>query len=107
MNPELDTLATRLYVMIDDELIDHPEWAPERPKIGITPKLSDAERVTLAVIQAFLGFTSEARTPPPSNAAAPQKPPNDQTRPDDKHSSLTRATGGPASRPNSTMPASP
>ncbi|MDW3218945.1 MAG: IS982 family transposase [Acidimicrobiales bacterium] len=61
MNPELDTLATRLYVTIDDLLIDHPEWAPERPTVGIAPKLSDAELITLAVIQALLGFTSEAR----------------------------------------------
>ena len=61
MNPELDTLATRLYVTIDDLLIDHPEWAPERPAIGIAPKLTDAELITLAVIQALLGFTSEAR----------------------------------------------
>lgn len=61
MNPELDTLATALYVTIDDVLIDHPEWAPERPEIGITPKLSDAELLTLAVIQALLGYTSEAQ----------------------------------------------
>jgi hypothetical protein len=61
MNPDLDTLATRLYVTIDDALIDHPEWAPERPTVGIAPKLSDAELVTLAVIQALLGFSSEAR----------------------------------------------
>ena len=27
MNPDLDALATRLYVTIDDLLIDHPEWA--------------------------------------------------------------------------------
>ena len=61
MNPDLDALATRLYVTIDDLLIDHPEWAPERPEIGIAPQLSDAELITLAVIQALLGFTSEAR----------------------------------------------
>ena len=30
-------------------------------EIGIGPKLSDAELVTLAVMQALLGFTSEAR----------------------------------------------
>ena len=59
MNADLDTLATTLYVTIDDALVDHPEWAPERPTVGITPKLSDAELITLAVIQAFLGFTSE------------------------------------------------
>ena len=61
MNPDLDTLATRLYVTIDDLLIEHPEWAPERPTVGIAPKLTDAELVTLTVLQALLGFTSEAR----------------------------------------------
>ena len=43
------------------DLTDHPQWAPERPAVGIAPKLSDAELLTLAVIQALLGFTSEAR----------------------------------------------
>ena len=61
MNPDLDTLATRLYVTIDDLLLEHPQWAPERPSVGIAPKLTDAELITLAVIQALLGFTSEAR----------------------------------------------
>ncbi len=61
MNPDLDTLATRLYVTIDDLLIEHPQWAPERPTVVIAPKLTDAELLTLAVLQALLGFTSEAR----------------------------------------------
>ncbi len=61
MNAELDTLATALYVTIDDALVDHPEWVPPRPEIGIAPKLSDAELLTLAVLQALLGYTSEAR----------------------------------------------
>ena len=61
MNPDLDTLATRLYVTIDDLLIEHPQWAPERPAVGIAPKLTDAELRTLAVLQALLGHTSEAR----------------------------------------------
>ena len=43
VNAELDTLATALYVTIDDALVDHPEWVPHRPQIGIAPKLSDAE----------------------------------------------------------------
>jgi hypothetical protein len=38
-----------------------PELAPWRPAGGIAPRLSDAELVTLAVMQALLGFTSEAR----------------------------------------------
>ena len=61
MGPDLDTLATALYVTTDDLLVNHPEWAPERPAVGIVPKLGDAELVTLAVIQALLGYTSEAR----------------------------------------------
>ena len=32
---------------------------PARPKIGLQPKISDAEMLTLAVMQALLGFTSE------------------------------------------------
>ena len=61
MNPDLDTLATALYVTIDDLLLAHPHWAPPRPAVGIAPELSDAELATLAVLQALLGFTSEAR----------------------------------------------
>jgi len=34
---------------------------PWRPAVGIAPRISDAELVTLAVAQALLGFTSEAR----------------------------------------------
>lgn len=61
MNADLDALATELYVTIDDVLTDHPEWAPQRPAVGIAPKLTDAELCTLSVIQALLGYTSEAR----------------------------------------------
>jgi hypothetical protein len=38
-----------------------PERRPWRPMIGIAPRISDAELVTLAVMQALLGFTSETR----------------------------------------------
>src|SRR6266545_2084920 len=57
----LDTLATALYVTTDDLLKTSPHLAPWRPAVGIAPKLSDAELVTLAVMQALLGFPSEAR----------------------------------------------
>jgi hypothetical protein len=57
----LDTLATALYVRTDDLLKESPQLAPWRPAAGICPQLSDAELVTLAVLQALLGFTSEAR----------------------------------------------
>jgi DDE family transposase len=42
-------------------LKESPHLAPLRPTVGISPQLSDAELVTLAVLQALLGFTSEAR----------------------------------------------
>ena len=61
MNPDLDTLVTALYVTVDDLLVAHPHWAPERPTVGIAPELSDAELVSLAVLQVLLGFDSEAR----------------------------------------------
>ena len=61
MDANLDTLATALYVTTDDFLIDNPQHRPWRPKVGITPRLEDAELVTLVVLQALLGFTSEAR----------------------------------------------
>lgn len=61
MDNDLDTLATALYVTCDDLLASHPEWVPARPKVGITPKISDAEIITLAVMQALLQFTNETR----------------------------------------------
>jgi hypothetical protein len=61
MDADLDTLATALYARIDDTLKDRPELRPWRPKVGIAPKLSDAELVTLAVLQALLGFNEETR----------------------------------------------
>ncbi len=61
MDADLDTLATALYVRTDDLLKASPERAPWRPRVGITPQISDAEVITLAVMQALLRFTSEAR----------------------------------------------
>jgi hypothetical protein len=61
VDADLDTLAIALYVRTDDVLKNAPEQLPWRPPVGIAPKISDAEVVTLAVLQALLGFTSEAR----------------------------------------------
>lgn len=61
MDADLDTLATALYVRTDDLLKACPDRAPWRPRVGISPKISDAELITLAVMQALLGHTSEAR----------------------------------------------
>jgi hypothetical protein len=57
----LDTLATALYARIDDELKASPWLAPWRPKVGIEPTLSDAELLTLVVMSALFGYTSERR----------------------------------------------
>lgn len=61
MDTDLDTLATALYVSTDDLLKDHPQIAPERPRVGFDLGITDAEMLTLAVMQAHLGFTSENR----------------------------------------------
>jgi hypothetical protein len=52
---------TALYVKTDDLLKKSPGLAPWRPAAGAAPRLGDAELVTLAVMQALAGFTSEAR----------------------------------------------
>ena len=45
----------------DDLLKAQPEQLPWRPVVGIQPRVTDAEIITLAVMQALLSFTSEAR----------------------------------------------
>jgi hypothetical protein len=61
VHTDLDTLVIALYVKIDETLQDNPSLRPWRPAVGIAPKLSDAELLTLAVAQALLGYVSEAR----------------------------------------------
>ena len=61
MDTDLDTLATALYITADDFLTNNPQHRPWHPNVGITPHLDDAGLVTLVVLQALLGFTSEAR----------------------------------------------
>jgi Transposase DDE domain len=58
---DIETLATALYVKIDDMLRDWPDFAPVRPATGTPLTLSDAELLTMAVMSALLGFTSERR----------------------------------------------
>lgn len=57
---DLDTFATALRVRVDDLLKTSPERAPVRPVVGIALRISDAELLTPAVMQALLGFTSQA-----------------------------------------------
>ena len=61
MDADLDTLATALYARTDDLLKSYPEQVPYRPEVGIDPQITDAEIITLSVMQALLGYTSEAR----------------------------------------------
>ena len=61
MDADLDTLATALDVRVDDALKDDPNLAACPPKGSFAPKLSDAELITLAVLQALAGFVSETR----------------------------------------------
>ncbi|MEZ5086988.1 MAG: hypothetical protein R2722_12295 [Tessaracoccus sp.] len=69
MDADLDTLATALYVTSDDLLKAHPEQLPPRPATGFHPRITDAELVTLAVIQAPLQDPERTTLPalrPPS-----------------------------------------
>lgn len=61
MDADLDTLATALYVRTDDLLKASPQHARWRPLVGFAPLITDAELITLAVMQALLQFRSETR----------------------------------------------
>ncbi len=61
MDKDIETLATALYVKVDDMLRDWPDLAPVRPATGTPLTLSDAELLTMAVMSALLGFRSERR----------------------------------------------
>lgn len=60
MHVDRDTLATALYVKIDDELKASPQLNRRRPRVGIAPKITDAELITVAVLQAVLGYPKES-----------------------------------------------
>ena len=66
MDADLDTLATGLYVTSDDFLADNPQYRPLRPRVGLAPRLTDAELITLVVLQALLG------SPPRPDSCATQ-----------------------------------
>ena len=61
MDVGLDTFAAAFHVAADDLLKALPERVPYRPRVGISPKISAAEVMTLALMQALLGFISKAR----------------------------------------------
>jgi hypothetical protein len=61
VHADLETLAIALYVKVDDDLKTSPDQATPRPPVGIAPKLTDAELVTMTVMQALLNLRSERR----------------------------------------------
>ena len=61
MDTDLETLATALYVTADDLLKAHPEILPRRPRVRITPAITDAEVLTLAAIAPLVGINTERR----------------------------------------------
>lgn len=61
MDTDLDTLAAALCVTVDDLLKAHPEQLPPRPVSSFAEQSSDAELIVLSVMQAHLGYRSEAR----------------------------------------------
>ncbi len=52
MRADLDTLLTAIYVLVDDFL-------PRRTGPGRPPRISDAELITLAVAQVFMGLPND------------------------------------------------
>jgi hypothetical protein len=58
---DLETLATALYVKIDDTLRADPDLRPVSVPNGFTRTVSDAELITMAVMQSLLNIRSERR----------------------------------------------
>lgn len=61
MEKNIETLATALYVKVDDLLLAEPELAPWRPDGSPPLTVSDSEVLAMAVMSALLGFRSERR----------------------------------------------
>jgi hypothetical protein len=61
VDKNIETLATALYVKVDDLLLAEPWLAPWRPEGSMMPAVSDAEVLAMAVMSALLGFRSERR----------------------------------------------
>ena len=64
MYADLETFTIAVYVKVDDELKTRPDLHRYSPPGGIPPRLAEAELVTMAVMQALLGFHSERRRVP-------------------------------------------
>ena len=52
MRADLDALLTAIYVLVDDFL-------PARQGPGAPPRITDAELITLAIAQVFLGLPND------------------------------------------------
>lgn len=61
MHVDRDTLATALYVKIDDQLKATPWLGRPQPPGGIAAQITDAELITVAVLHALSGIAKEAQ----------------------------------------------
>ncbi len=61
MDTDLDTLATELYVAVEDFISARPELVPVRLWVGMKPQVSDAELVTLGVLAMVRRVDNESR----------------------------------------------
>jgi len=61
VDKNIETLATALYVKVDDMLRAEPGLAPWRTEGSMMPTVSDAKLLAMAVMSALLGFRSERR----------------------------------------------
>ncbi|MEU6706161.1 hypothetical protein ABZ940_20855 [Streptomyces wuyuanensis] len=52
MTNDVNTLAAALYATTGDMLTEHPDSAPWRSTVGTAPRLSVAELVSFATMQA-------------------------------------------------------
>ena len=62
MNQSINDRLTEIYVIVDDYLKAHPQRAQWRRSNNNRPALSDAEVITIALMQGYFGSSTLART---------------------------------------------
>ncbi|NJK50269.1 hypothetical protein HC931_21020 [Candidatus Gracilibacteria bacterium] len=56
---DFPTLMTTIYVLVDDWGRQNPN--PNRARVGVRPKFSESERITLALMMDYLPFPGETQ----------------------------------------------
>lgn len=62
MNLSIDDQLTEIYCFVDDFLKAHPDCANWRASNHSQPKFSDAEVLTIALMQGYFGYATLKRT---------------------------------------------